>query len=86
MQSREIIPTVVALRQRFESIRRSELNRLESKLAGLPPDARAMMRDYGDPSTPTTTGASAAGAAAGALLAALGIGAGAFGEIGRAHV
>jgi glutamyl-tRNA reductase len=41
MQSREIIPTVVALRQRFEAIRQSELLRLEPKLAGLPPEARA---------------------------------------------
>ena len=41
MQSREIIPTVVALRQRFETIRQSELQRLEPKLAGLPPEARA---------------------------------------------
>ncbi|PYR33374.1 MAG: glutamyl-tRNA reductase [Acidobacteria bacterium] len=41
MQSREVVPTLVALRQRFESIRRSELQRLESKLAGLPPEARA---------------------------------------------
>jgi glutamyl-tRNA reductase len=41
MQSREIIPTVVALRQRFEAIRQSELARLESKLSGLPPEARA---------------------------------------------
>ncbi len=40
MQSREIIPTVVALRQRFEAIRKSELTRLESKLSGLPPEAR----------------------------------------------
>ena len=40
MQSREIIPTVVALRERFEAIRQSELARLEAKLAGLPPDAR----------------------------------------------
>lgn len=40
MQSREIIPTVVALRQRFESIRQSELTRLEGKMAGLPPEAR----------------------------------------------
>ncbi len=43
MQSREIIPTVVALRQRFESIRQSELARLESKLSGLPPEARARL-------------------------------------------
>jgi glutamyl-tRNA reductase len=40
MQSREIIPTVVALRQRFEAIRRAELARLESKMSGLPPEAR----------------------------------------------
>jgi glutamyl-tRNA reductase len=43
MQSREIIPTVVALRQRFEAIRRSELSRLEPKLSGLPPEARARL-------------------------------------------
>jgi glutamyl-tRNA reductase len=41
MQSREVVPTVVALRQRFESIRQSELRRLEPKLSGLSPDARA---------------------------------------------
>ena len=41
MQSREIVPTVVALRQRFEAIRRTELQRLEPKMAGLPPEARA---------------------------------------------
>jgi len=41
MQSREIVPTVVALRQRFELIRQSELQRLEAKMAGLPPEARA---------------------------------------------
>jgi glutamyl-tRNA reductase len=41
MQSRDIIPTVVALRQRFEAIRQSELRRLEPKLSGLPPEARA---------------------------------------------
>jgi glutamyl-tRNA reductase len=40
-RSRGAIPTVVALRQRFEAIRRAELQRLESKLAGLPPEARA---------------------------------------------
>jgi glutamyl-tRNA reductase len=43
MQSREIVPTVVALRQRFETIRRSELERLEPKIAGLPPEARARL-------------------------------------------
>jgi glutamyl-tRNA reductase len=45
MQSREIIPTVIALRQRFESIRRAELARLDSKLAGLPPEARARIEE-----------------------------------------
>lgn len=43
MQSREIIPTVVALRQRFEAIRQAELSRLEPKLTGLPPEARARL-------------------------------------------
>jgi glutamyl-tRNA reductase len=43
MQSREIIPTVVALRQRFEAIRQAELNRLEPKLSSLPPEARARL-------------------------------------------
>jgi glutamyl-tRNA reductase len=41
LQSREIVPTIVGLRQRFESIRRSELQRLEPKMAGLTPEARA---------------------------------------------
>ncbi|HEX6463198.1 MAG TPA: glutamyl-tRNA reductase [Vicinamibacterales bacterium] len=41
MQAREIVPTVIALRQRFEAIRQSELRRLEPKMAGLPPEARA---------------------------------------------
>ena len=41
LQSREIIPTVVALRERFEAIRRSELARLEPKLSSLPPEGRA---------------------------------------------
>ena len=40
-RSRGIIPTVVALRQRFEAIRRSELERLDFKLGSLPPEARA---------------------------------------------
>jgi glutamyl-tRNA reductase len=40
-RSRGAVPTVVALRQRFEAIRRSELQRLDGKLAGLSPDARA---------------------------------------------
>jgi glutamyl-tRNA reductase len=41
LRSRGAIPTVVALRQRFETIRRSELDRLQHKLSGLPPEARA---------------------------------------------
>ena len=41
LHSRGAIPTVVALRQRFEAIRRAELQRLDSKLSGLPPEARA---------------------------------------------
>jgi glutamyl-tRNA reductase len=39
-RSRQAIPTVVALRQRFETIRQTELERLDAKLAGLPPEAR----------------------------------------------
>jgi glutamyl-tRNA reductase len=39
-RSRAAIPTVVALRQRFETIRRTELERLEGKLGALPPEAR----------------------------------------------
>jgi glutamyl-tRNA reductase len=41
LNSRGAVPTVVALRQRFEAIRQSELRRLEPKLAGLGPEARA---------------------------------------------
>ena len=41
MQSREIVPTVVALRRRFEAIRQGEMVRLEPKMAGLAPEARA---------------------------------------------
>jgi glutamyl-tRNA reductase len=40
-RSRGAIPTVVALRQRFEAIRRAELERLDFKLTALPPEARA---------------------------------------------
>jgi len=42
-RSRAAVPTVVALRQRFDRIRRAELQRLESKgkLAGLTPEDRA---------------------------------------------
>lgn len=43
MQSREVLPTVIALRERFESIRRSEIARLEPKLAALPPEARVRL-------------------------------------------
>lgn len=42
-RSREAVPTIVALRRRFENIRRSELDRLEPKLAALPPEARARL-------------------------------------------
>ena len=41
LTSRGAVPTVVALRQRFESVRQSELRRLEPKLASLSPEARA---------------------------------------------
>ncbi|HZW75365.1 MAG TPA: hypothetical protein VFF43_17600, partial [Caldimonas sp.] len=41
LRSRGAIPTLVALRQRFESIRRSELERLDFKLSTLSPEARA---------------------------------------------
>ena len=41
MQSREVLPTVIALRERFDAIRQSELKRLEPKLAPLSPEARA---------------------------------------------
>jgi glutamyl-tRNA reductase len=41
LRSRGAVPTIVALRQRFEAIRRAELDRLEYKLASLPPEARA---------------------------------------------
>src|SRR3989475_5801407 len=41
LRSRGAIPTVVALRQRFEDIRRAELERLDFKLSALPPEARS---------------------------------------------
>ena len=41
LRSRGAIPTVVALRKSFEAIRRAELDRLDFKLAALPPEARA---------------------------------------------
>jgi glutamyl-tRNA reductase len=40
-RSRGAIPTVVALRERFEAIRRAELERLDFKLSSLSPEARA---------------------------------------------
>jgi glutamyl-tRNA reductase len=40
-RSRGAVPTIVALRQRFEAIRRAELERLDFKLSSLPPEARA---------------------------------------------
>jgi glutamyl-tRNA reductase len=44
-RSRGAIPTIVALRQKFEAIRRAELDRLDYKLAPLPPDARARVEE-----------------------------------------
>ncbi len=41
LRSRAAIPTVVALRTRFERLRQAELERLAPKIAGLGPDARA---------------------------------------------
>ena len=41
LHSRGAVPTIVALRQRFEAIRRSELERLDFKLSTLDPEARA---------------------------------------------
>jgi glutamyl-tRNA reductase len=41
VNSRGAVPTVIALRQRFEAVRQSELRRLEPKLSALGPDARA---------------------------------------------
>jgi glutamyl-tRNA reductase len=43
LRSRVAIPAVVALRQRFETIRRAELDRLEFKLSALAPEARARL-------------------------------------------
>ncbi|HTV00599.1 MAG TPA: glutamyl-tRNA reductase [Luteitalea sp.] len=40
VRSRAAIPTVVALRTRFERVRQAELERLAPRLAGLGPDAR----------------------------------------------
>ena len=41
LRSRGAIPTVIALRRRFEEIRQAELARLAPKLASMPPNARA---------------------------------------------
>src|SRR5690349_10674319 len=41
LRARGAIPTVVALRQHFETIRRAELERLEFKLTALSPEARS---------------------------------------------
>ena len=40
LRARGAVPTVVALRERFETIRRAELERLDFKLSALPPEAR----------------------------------------------
>jgi glutamyl-tRNA reductase len=45
LAARGVIPTVVALRQRFEAIRRHELERLQPKLAGLPPEAKTRVEE-----------------------------------------
>ena len=41
MHSREVLPTLIALRERFDAIRQAELKRLDSKLGPLSPEARA---------------------------------------------
>ena len=43
--SRAAIPTLVALRRRFETIRQSELDRLKPKLASLPPAAQGRVEE-----------------------------------------
>jgi glutamyl-tRNA reductase len=43
--SRAAIPTLVALRRRFETIRQSELDRLKPKLASLPPAAQGRVAE-----------------------------------------
>jgi glutamyl-tRNA reductase len=44
-RSRDAVPTIVALRQHFEGIRKAELERLEPKLAALTPEARARVEE-----------------------------------------
>ena len=43
MRSRGVVPTVVALRARFEAVRQAELRRLDPKIAAIGPDARAQV-------------------------------------------
>jgi len=43
LQPHDIIPTLVALRNHFEAIRRAELTRLERKLAALSPEVRTRL-------------------------------------------
>jgi glutamyl-tRNA reductase len=43
LESRETVPTLVALRQRFEDIRRAELTRLEPKLSALSLEGRTRL-------------------------------------------
>ena len=45
LRSRDAIPTVVALRRRFEEVRQAELDRLAPKLASLPPLARSKIEE-----------------------------------------
>jgi glutamyl-tRNA reductase len=45
LKSRGAIPTVVALRQHAEQIRRSELERLTFKMSALSPEARARVEE-----------------------------------------
>jgi len=45
LRSRGAIPTVIALRQRFENIRQSELHRLDSKLGSMSPESKAKVEE-----------------------------------------
>lgn len=44
-RSRSAVPTIVALRQKFDSVRRAELLRLEGRLGSLPPETRQAVDD-----------------------------------------
>lgn len=44
-RSLDAVPTIVALRQHFENVRKAELARLDAKLAPLTPEARARVED-----------------------------------------